>query len=397
MHTYPYAKTCATLELLWAAYPGMAVAVLFFNSKGLTQAHILTVQSTVAIASALCVIPGGYLADKYGIRTVALWVNSLLTLQALVFWQAEGYWQYQLLAPLSGAAWCMTGALTSSLMSRNLSHSQHKEFSAWGAQARNVGIVGGLVLGGWLVRSGDTDLPFAVQPAIHSLSILLSLRLPKKQHESVGDTRQDAVPQTLSALRTIGKAVWTVMFDYAALRWLVLFFAVLHAITLSSFWFFQPRLVSMGVDKRYFDEVYIARAIAAMLCIQLVVWLSSRLSDNSLISALLGSITCGVVAAAIVPGWTGMVIFIVAYTFASGAQSPQERAMIASRLPNSESRTAQLAVPQAINPLAFTGLSWIFGKISESMSVASALLAMGCTSFVLGGSALLLFARHTKR
>lgn len=397
MYNYPFAKTCASLELLWATYPGMAVAVLFYNSKGLDQANILSVQSTVAIASALFVIPGGYLADKHGVRTVALWVNGLLTAQALFFWLAQGYWAYQLLAPLSGAAWCMTSTLTSSLMSRNLSDAEHKEFSAWGAQARNVGIIGGLVLGGWLVGLGGTDLPFAVQPVIHGLGILLSLWLPKKQQESVRVSQEGTATATLSAIRTMGQAVWTVMRGNSQLRWLVLFFAVLHAVTLSSFWFFQPRLESMGVNKTYFDEVYIGRAAAALLFVQIMVWLSNILSESKLVAMLLGSITAGVLSAAFLPGWTGMVIFILTYTFTSGAQSPQERAMVASRLPNSRSRTAQLAVPQAINPLVFTCLSWGFGKVSEGASVTSALLTMGLTTLVLGGSTLLLFSRHAKR
>lgn len=397
MHSYPFAKTCASLELLWATYPGMAVAVLFYNSKGLDQANILFVQSTVAIASALFVIPGGYLADKYGVRTVALWVNSLLAVQAIFFWLAKGYWEYQLLALLSGAAWCMTGTLTSSLMSRNLSNAEHEEFSAWGAQARNIGIIGGLVLGGWLVSLGGTDLPFAVQPLIHGLGIVVSLWLPKKQQESVRASHEGAATATLSALRTMGRAVRTVMYGSSQLRWLVLFFAVLHAVTLSSFWFFQPKLESMGVNKTYFDEVYIGRAVTALLLVQIVVWLSNTLSESKLVALLLGSITAGVLSAAFLPGWTGMVIFILTYTFTSGAQSPQERVMVARRLPNSSSRTAQLAVPQAINPLVFTGLSWVFGKVSEGVSVASALLIMGLTTLVLGGGTLLLFSRHAKR
>jgi MFS family permease len=375
-------RGCLQLELWWSAFFGTSIMASYYNAKGLDQTDIYLLQATIAVVSVVGDIPCGYLADRFGVKRIIVIGCAVQIVQAAIFWRSNTFWQFEAVIVLTGVAWCLISGTTSSLASARLEGVHYSIYEKWAVQAGGIGRVVGIIAGDQMVRHADMTLPYACQPLVYCIAIIVALRLDKS-------TLRQKRPGSRSIVRTARR----MLVDTPKIRWVVLFFATMHVAVLSYFWLMQPVLREAGFQIKDFTLFYLLMSAAIMA----FGWTASSVRRCGFIGEkliILCVTTLGTIGASFLAGLAGGVLFVAVYSFGVALITQMQRVTLDALLPpDSGLRTTELSVASAIQSLAFAAVCPTFGVIADATSPTTAIRCIAIAAFFAGSCFLYKVAR----
>ncbi|MDX2775997.1 MFS transporter [Streptomyces caniscabiei] len=370
------ARRCLSFEFLMAMFFGMAIMQTYYELLGLGQDKVNQLQSWLAIATVVAGIPGGWLADRFGIRRILIIGTITQTVNAVYFAQCRTYGEFVGSLILSGISWALLGGATSSLMMSTLNTSSYRTYEAWAVQMRCAGQIVAIVAGYFMVKYGTMMLPYQCQPVTYALCILVAIQLKKRFV-----TKRNALSAKVM-VSTARDMLW----HQPAVRYAVFFFGSISTGMGLIFWLIQPRLKEGGVAIPDLGLLYLAKNIAASVFgVVASLWVRSVRAGQFI---LLAGLCVGIVASALVPNIYGAIALPLAHAFANGLFLQVQRTTFRELLPDEGKRTTELAVASAFSSLYFALLSWAFGELAVATSQRYTLIGIAATTFITGGCAL---------
>lgn len=379
------ARRCLSLELLLAMFFGTAIMQTYYELLGLGQDKVNQLQSWLALATVSASIPGGWLADRFGVRCMLIIGTTAQTANAVYFAYCQTYGEFVVSLILSGISWAMLGGTTSSLMMSTLGRSSYGIYEAWAVQMRCVGQVVAIVAGYFMVKHGTMALPYQCQPVVYALCVLVAIRLRKRFV-----AKRDALSAKVM-LSTARDMLW----HQPAVRYAVLFFGSVSTGMMLIFWLIQPRLKEGGVAIPDLGLLYLIKNIAtSVFGVAASLWVRSVRAGQAI---LLVGLCAGTLASAFVSNIYGAVALPLAHSFASGLFLQVQRTTFRELLPDQGKRTTELAVASAFSSLYFALLSWAFGELAVTTSKSNTLAGIAAATFIVGGGALWAHRRSLRR
>lgn len=379
------ARRCLSLEFLWAAFFGTAIMQTYYEGLGLGQDKVNELQSWCSVVIVAAGIPGGWLADRFGVRRIMIAGTLVQLINSIFFAQCRTFEEFRWSLACSGITVALLAGTTSSLMTSTLGESAYKTYEWWGVQLRCGGQIAAIIGGYFMVKYGDLHLPYQCQPFVYLGCVLVTLRLRKRFVRRAN---------TLSAKVMVSTAK-EMLWHQPAVRYATLFFAATFTGMTLIFWLLQPRLKQNGVAVVDFGLLYLLKNVGTSLFGVVVgLWLRTlRIAQTLLLVGLCASI----LASAAIPTVHGAFVLFLAHSFASALYLQVQRTTFRELLPDAGKRTTELAVAAAFAWLYFAGLSWAFGQLTVSTSVRTALIGIATVTFTVGGLALWALHRAVSR
>lgn len=367
---------------LW--WPIWVVYLLKDRGLSLTQITILDVPFFLLMV--LAEVPTGAVADRFG-RRVSLMVGScMFAVAVFVFGIADNY----AIILVSYTAWgfgmtFQSGADTAILYDSLKAAGREDDFQR--INSRLWALTSGSVLTAILVGAPLAAATSYTFPILLSAGIALAaVPVAFLMHEPRADRGADAEPY----LRTVTTGIRDA-WRRPALRYIILFSAILGAVTFTPLIFVQPFLDEHGVGTGNLGiwqaPVRGAGVVAALLVHQFV----SRAGQRTAFLAMPAAIAVAMFALAGFDLLWASVAFLAVGAVA-GMQNPVLATYVNKRIP-SERRATMLSVQALVASLILAGMEPMAGVIADSMGLRGMFLAFGAIIVALGGGVLALWWR----
>lgn len=363
--------------LKMALFP-MAIITLFWKDQiGLSLGDILLLQAIFSVATIVMEYPSGYISDRLGYR-FSLLLASLLGISGWATYTVAGSFATVLLAEIQlGISYAFISGADSALLFETLRGSGREEeylrhdgrMTAWAQAGEAAGAIGAGVLYAWAPL-----LPFFLQVAVWLVAWLIC----RKLREPAGHPPEPIV----SHWREAGGIARRALVETPALRWALLFGAVLGLASFFPVWLVQPYMQERGVPLAWFGPIWAAANLMVSLGSILsaraqfhlgsrgVVWLCLLLTATG----YLGLATTGAI-------WGFAWYFLL--TLMRGLQGPLLRLRIQQRSRRGE-RASILSLKSLLFRLGFIAAAPLVGMLADRYGLAMTFLA------ILIGLALLL-------
>lgn len=371
------ARRCITLEVLLAMFFGTSIMQTYYESLGLGQDQVNNLQSIQAIMMVAIDLPGGYLADRFGVRRMIIAGVSILSMNAVYFAACRTYTEFCVSLVLSGVAWALLSGTTSSLMTATLSQDTYNRYDWWVVQARCAGQIVAIVIGYFMVKYGSMALPYWLQPVTYVGCVVAAVRLERR-----------FVKASHLPLAVITRTAKEMLVRRGVVRSAVLFFASMSAGMMLAFWLLQPRLRESGVSVVNLGLVYLLKNISTSIFGAVVGAWSHRGKSHKRLIASLGILlltTAGMSIAGSMPFVIGGYLLIFGHSLCIGLYSQVQRILFREVLPEDPvKRTTELSVYSSFASLYFAALSYGFGKLAVITSVRMTLAGIAVATLVVG-------------
>lgn len=355
--------------LKMALFP-MAIITLFWKDQiGLSLAEILLLQAVFSLATVLMEYPSGYLSDRLGYRR-SLLLASLLGISGWLTYTLAGSFFTVLLAEIQlGISYAFISGADSALLYETLRGAGREEeylhhdgrMTAWAQGGEAAGAIGAGVLYAWAPL-----LPFVLQVGVWIAAWLVCRRLtePPVHH---------ADPVT-SHWREAGRIVRQALVAQPALRWSLLFGAVLGLASFFPVWLVQPYMQQHGVPLAWFGPVW----AAANLTVSLGSVLSARASFHLGLRGVSWLCLLLVAAGYLGLAWTGAVWGFAWYfllTLMRGVQGPLVRLQLQQRSARQE-RASILSLKSLLFRLGFIATAPLVGHLADRHGLPATFLLL---------------------
>ncbi len=367
---------------LW--WPIWVVYLLKDRGLSLTQVTILDVPFFLLMV--LAEVPTGAIADRYG-RRVSLMVGScMFAVAVFVFGIADNY----VVILLSYTAWgfgmtFQSGADTAILYDSLKAAGREDDFQKinsrlWALTSGSV--LAAILLGAPLAAATSYTFPILLSAGIALAAVPVAFSMHEPRHGD--DEEKEPYLQTVA---TGIRDAW----NRPALRYIILFSALLGAVTFAPLIFVQPFLDEHGVGTGNLGvwqaPVRGAGVIAALLVHQFV----ARTGQRTAFLAMPAAIAVAMFALAGFDFlWASMAFLVVGAV--AGMQNPVLATYVNKRIP-SERRATMLSVQALIASLILAGMEPMAGIIADGAGLRAMFLAFGAIIVVLGGGVLALWWR----
>lgn len=388
---------CLVLEFLWAIYFGVSIVVIFYQSKGLEETAVNTFQATVAFASICLGVPGGFIADRIGVKRIMVIGTTVLALHAPLFANGQTFWQFEGLAPLGAIGWCLIGGTTNSLMLTTVTARVSNDptrskryfdlFALRSTQMRGAGQLIGTFGGSAMASLWGLTFPFFAQAAVYASAVAAALCLwDPRRHAGVTPARHI---RWVTLWVTAKKMLW----DCRDIRSLLALSAVMDTAPLLCFWLFQPRLSDADIAVAWFAWFYAIKAIASLVLPGLTGRLRRR-GDVVAWAILIVALSVGAGLGGILPGLLGATVLIVSHALVNAFTGHLGSICLKELLPEkSTTHTTEFSVRSSVEQLSFVITAPLVGMVTESFSVQIACIVVGVGCLTLGAGTLYAYAR----
>ncbi|MHB8708769.1 MAG: MFS transporter, partial [Desulfuromonadales bacterium] len=246
--------------LKMALFP-MAIITLFWKDQvGLTLTDILLLQAIFSVATVVMEYPSGYLSDRLGYR-FSLLLASLLGISGWTTYTVAGSFSTVLLAEIQlGISYAFISGADSALLFETLRGQGREEeylrhdgrMTAWAQGGEADGAIGAGVLYVWMPL-----LPFLLQVAVWVVAWLICRKL---QEPSV------RLPEPIvSHWQEVRRIARRALFEQPALRWGIVFGALLGLASFFPVWLVQPYMQANNVPLAWFGPVWAAANLSVSL------------------------------------------------------------------------------------------------------------------------------------
>jgi len=355
--------------LKMALFP-MAIITLFWKDQiGLTLSEILLLQAIFSLATVVMEYPTGYLSDRLGYRT-ALLLASLLGISGWLTYTLAGSFLTVMLAEIQlGISYAFVSGADSALLYETLrSQGREEEYlhhdgrmTAWAQGGEAAGAVGAGVLYAWFPL-----LPFLLQVAVWLAAWLICRRL----REPPGHVAAPVVSHWQEARRIARRALGEV----PALRWTLLFGAVLGLASFFPVWLVQPYMQAAGVPLFWFGPAWAAANLSVSAGSLLSARAQFHLGTRGMTWLCLLLIVAGYLGLALTHAVWGFAWYFL-LTLMRGLQGPLLRLHLQQRSRRSE-RASILSLKSLLFRSGFIVAAPLVGALADRVGLSGTFLAL---------------------
>lgn len=351
------------------------IIVLFWQDNGLNLTEVMLLQSVFAILIFLFEIPTGYFADVFG-RKNSLLISGVAFFIAILTYSLASSFSLFLLAEFffALAVAFNSGAAEAFLYDTLVDLKEEKRYAHFTGRAMFYGLLANAfanILGGFV---GKIDLRWTFYFTLPFMFLLIPLSL------SLYEPQRHKLIVKKGHFSHISKTLHYTLVDNVALRWIIIYTAVIGLLTNVALWLYQPYFVLSGVDILYFGIIFalfaIFTAVIAKYASQIEQTLGRKLSLVLLpILLALSYFFMGTIVF-----WFSF-IFILLQQFVRGFSGPVLSDYV-NKLTPSESRATILSINSMFSRLLYALLIPIIGWIADLYSLVQALFVMGFTALI---------------
>jgi MFS family permease len=248
-------KTNIKKYYLFQAFNSLAffspVIVLFWQSKGLDMAQILTLQSIYAIGALLLELPTGGFADHFGKKMSLVFGALFFTLGLFWYGISSNFWQFVVgeLTTALGISF-ISGADRAFIHQTLRSLGREQDFNKTEGKVRGLnqvfqalgniggGFIGAISLGLTITATGFSTL----------IAFLISLSFSKTNLELPREEKTNYFQTITESIQIIRSG--------SDVLWLTLFFAVINSLVFTNYWFSQPYFQMVKIPIVYFGVIF---------------------------------------------------------------------------------------------------------------------------------------------
>lgn len=223
----------------------MPIIVLFYKNNGLSMQDIFTLKAVYSIAIVLLEIPSGYIADVLG-RKKTLIIGAFLGFTGFLIYDFSfNFWGFLMAELVLGLGQSLISGADSALLYDSLKkmnkENKYLRYEGKMTAIGNFAEAAAGILGGFLAEI-SLRTPFYTQTAVAFIAIPAALTL-------IEPVRYQKISR-MRFINILGIVKYT-LFKSHALKWHIIFSAVMGTSTLTMAWFVQP----------YFEKVELKLAL----------------------------------------------------------------------------------------------------------------------------------------
>lgn len=361
----------------------MPTLVLFFQENGLSMTQVLLLQSVFSIAIVALEVPSGYVSDVLGRKkTIIMAVFSAL-LGYVTYSIGFNFWTFliaELLLAIAGSL--MSGTDSALLYDSLLQHKKEKDYKKVEGKVQTITSFSegtAAIIGGFLaVLSLRTPIIIYTILLLAVIPIAFSIKEP---------SRKKYVAES-NPLVEIAKIMKYSVHKNKAIRYFILYAAIINAGTLTLVWFAQPFLQETGLNIKYFGVVW----AIANFSVGIFSWQADKYENffgrkKSLISLVIILVTGYILVASFQQIWA--IIFLLPFYFVRGISNPILKDYI-NNLVSSDIRATVLSVKNLGARLLFAIIGPIIGLITDTFTLQIAFMSSAIIFSTLGIFSLLM-------
>jgi len=355
--------------LKMALFP-MAIITLFWKDQiGLSLSDILLLQAIFSVATVVMEYPSGYLSDRLGYRC-SLLLASLLGISGWATYTVAGSFATVLLAEIQlGISYAFISGADSALLYETL-RSQGREdeylrhdghMTAWAQAGEAAGAIGAGVLYAWLPL-----LPFLLQVAVWVAAWLICQRLREP-----AERLPEPIVSHWHEARGIARRA---LIETPALRWALLFGALLGLASFFPVWLVQPYMQEQGVPLAWFGPVWAVANLSVSLGSVLSARARFHLGTRGVIWLCLTLTAVGYLGLSVTHALWGFAWYFL-LTLMRGLQGPLVRLQL-QHLSVSGERASILSLKSLIFRLGFIAAAPMVGWLADRYGLAATFIAI---------------------
>jgi MFS family permease len=355
--------------LKMALFP-MAIITLFWKDQiGLTLTDILLLQAIFSAATVIMEYPSGYLSDRLGYR-YSLLLASLLGISGWTTYTLAGSFTTVLLAEIQlGVSYAFISGADSALLFETLRgqgreedyHRQDGRMTAWAQAGEAAGAVGAGVLYAWMPL-----LPFILQVMVWVIAWLICRRL----WEPPGHLPDPVASHWREAGRIAGQA----LVHRPAMRWTLLFGALIGLASFFPVWLVQPYMQEQGVPLAWFGPIWATANLAVSLGSVLSARAHFQLGTRGVIWLCLLLTAAGYLGMAFTTAVWGCAWYLL-LTLMRGLQGPLVRLHL-QHLSTRGERASILSLKSLLFRLGFVATAPLVGALADRYGLAATFVVL---------------------
>jgi MFS family permease len=368
---------CLALELLWAAYFGIAVTVEWYKQFGIGLTQIAALQVVMGVFTILFDIPCGWLADRIGVRLVMLMGISMQVVQSALFglWCTH-FWQFCIMLAITGVAWSFTSG-TAKAMVKSTVPERVGDYPKRSVQSRALGQLIGIAIGSILLARFDVKAPFIFQPLAFVAALVIGLML-----KSSSTIKQRVTHPMLKSVIKIGRSMFIERPD---VRWVVLLSATANASVLAMSWLVQPDLRNAGVHVNLFGIVFAVRTVATFVLAYFKDWFVRRFGDHGAQAMIIAFVVLCALFAGLPTSWSGAIAVFVACAVVTAFSEAIMTDTVNKRMPELEDHATTVYSISTAAQAALFVVSPLMGWVNDTVSTNVAYFCVAGVTALFGG------------
>jgi len=389
MSEFPVARNLASLHVIkiakWLNLV-MPIVVLFYRANDMTMQDIFLLKAIYSFTLMFFEIPTGYFADLAGRKTSILAGSFLGTTGYLIYSTSSGFYEFIVAEVALGISMSLVSGADSAMLFDTLrAAKQDSKYTRLEGRITSIGnfseAIAGIIGGSLAIISLRT--PFYFQTAIAAMAIPAALFL--REPPTISEPVKIGLRWVLKVLKH------TLLID-TKLRWAIILSAVTGVSTLTMAWFVQPILIAAELKVEWFGIAWALLNTAVGIAAYMAWKAEQRLGPVWLIASIVAVLAFSYIAIAITPVIIGF-FFLLAFHVFRGLATPTLRNYI-NLLTSSEVRATVLSVRNFLIRLMFAILGPLFGRITDTISLNTALLVAGISFGAISGISLYFFLKH---
>jgi len=371
----------------------MPIVKLFYEQNGLNNFQLFSLHAVHSVVIGLLEVPSGYFADRFGRRN-SLIIGTVMNFTGfLIYSLLSGYWGFLIAELAIGIGVSFVSGSDSALLYDTLAEEKRERdymkfegrLSALGNFAESFA---GLAISG-IILLGVSDYRFAyvLQSVVALIGIPSALMLTEPGIHVRLQNREPGI--LLTAIRTS-------LIENKLLRNTILYSSIIGFSTLVMAWFTQILFYEVGLDPGLYGIVWTVLNLIVGLGSLMVCKIENRLGMKKTNILILVFIASGF----FIPGlFTSLyaIPFLFVFYFVRGIATPALKNYINQIVPTSQIRATVMSIRSLIIRLFYALLGPLFGWISDTINLKTALLMAGFTVTVTGSISLIILNISQKK
>ena len=342
--------------------PVMPVAVLFFQSNGLSITEIFILQAVYAFTIFILEIPSGYLADRLGYR-VALLLSAFFTFVGMLIFIFLPSVLWLLIAEIVlGIGLSLYSGVPSSLLyelAQKYNYTnEYIRFDAYQIGIASIfGAIGVLFSG--LLAAYSLFVPFIVAALLSLSACLCALYLPNVYTDKSQDSKHNIVE--------LSKEIYKIIYLNKKVLGVIIYSTILLAGLNILNWIQQLYMIDIHLDVRFFGVLGFLVGISVMLFSNKLVYIRKHLDFRLIAIITIIMIVLAFMSIAIDIGIAALALMYVAYLMSIFVGSVFRNIVHSNT--QSKIRATVLSVKNMISKILYIMAMSVLGYILDILSL----------------------------
>jgi MFS family permease len=371
---------------LRSALIAMPVIVPFWQSNGLSQAQIFSLQSIFAIGMVALEVPSGYFADRCG-RRCSLVVGAVISTIGFVVYCVSFSFLPMALAELVlgfGASFISgaDAAMAYDSLLSNGEQGKYRKFEAAGFSFIGLSEAIASVAGG-LIAIASVRATIVAQVLVYGSLIPIALRMTEPPRHAAEAGR--------NVVRDVMRIAKYSLHGHTEIKWLIFYGAVVGTLTHTMVWLTQPYYQLVGVPLGWFGALWAIQLLSIAVFAHYADRYESALGKRSaLVSFVVIGVASYLALALVKAAW--LLPVLLGFYFIRAVFTPIIRDYL-NAVVESNIRATVLSVQSLAQKLLYTGAGPLIGWVMDVWSLQTALLFSAIFYGALGAFVVVMMRR----